>query len=1233
MAVSLTAWLEEELATQLLLGNHWLQEKNKQKQSGVKADPERVWRGLYHDNGSCLEITNDIHPDRNSFLKIIQFSPYLFTDGNTQTGAVLSPACFRYLHPRAQIHDVVRIRKYTIRFTSYGPPDEHLQFILDSVDWLGYHSAGNQQQNVDELKPLWSAELRNITRQLHETRAREDRRCLDPDNSPEQGADDTSVAMAGSDEAGSQSHTQVEFGTQLPQDDGPRFLGVNRREPVLAGNTQREEIRPVPPKPAKPVFNDRKKLLGLLHKPCGLDASETTKPPPNRSPRAIVDRPPKPTHASGSQLTTQLPVNINRQPTQMQSASTTTKTDFPEQVRSTSWAGETEASASHVAKHTHHRSSRDATAPKSEVNQLQKLASECSWMQDLEFTRETFRVPSEQLNILRKDDSWHKPRPGCKFPDGNIPIHILTMLYRQADENADLDAGPDSDDEMDEDPSPEFPVESTNASAESAPQTTPDDQLPTSQVSWSASPTPEPPRLPTRSNQQLPPDSSFEPVDHMGPAEDDDAGKSVVSSQIPDPILIDSSNEDEQNDPPSSPPVAEDAADTDEDIEMEEHVPQALGEDSVERVDDLPQRPVPAASPPPRSVVQVKETPYVRSKNGQLRTQADPAPSRKLSSSGTSKHTSSTSIVHGTYNDKPSSDLQVNAAQTDINVTDLEQGLQKDGLQLKQWEREVAHEISSPVLDNAPLEMIGNHSAMPEAIGASRDLQPAIGNDSPRKSMVQDATIIEVPEPNLVSAHMPPSNSGPIAEPSPPHPIEGRPAGEDGKRAMLSKSPSRTPGALKRKHDNSLSRRNSRQSKRREIKIVGFGDDPPDLTDPALTIRHYREESLRQYREARKSSSSVENGPQSAAKAEAPHGGDAMQIDTSAISPMATPVPLSPLHDSLHKEPSPAFPVVEDATAAAMRSASVTVPTERVQRVSTPEVSRPQASHVATSTRKAASSVFERFKAAYPEYTGDTKHFQGQCTQIIQLDREDKMVPKWQWDDYIIRNRTDYKDYAVERMDQGENPEPYHRFYKDMIRDTIYRKGIIDGRNTLIRALQQLNAPLPERESRDSPKNPSRKEKRARASLPSAFHQAKPISKNHQAISAPERPRNSLPPRPQHNPHTPARDPHIRNAQPLPPAVSREFTSNERSSPRPHSLSRLSLDGAASPCTTPGADTTAGASDPFRDFVFAYQRTTSFTGSTKVDPRLPWPKNLCVRPSMADALKSKVDVMKWKDVL
>ena len=72
MAIRLTAWLEETFATQLLLGNHWLQEKNKQKERGAKSNTARAWRGLYHDNGSCLDITNDIHPERNSYLRIVQ---------------------------------------------------------------------------------------------------------------------------------------------------------------------------------------------------------------------------------------------------------------------------------------------------------------------------------------------------------------------------------------------------------------------------------------------------------------------------------------------------------------------------------------------------------------------------------------------------------------------------------------------------------------------------------------------------------------------------------------------------------------------------------------------------------------------------------------------------------------------------------------------------------------------------------------------------------------------------------------------------------------------------------------------------------------------------------------------------------------------------------------------------------------------------------------------------------
>jgi hypothetical protein len=70
--IRLTCWLEETFATQLLLSDDRLQEKNSKKKESVKSDLERAYRGLYHDNGSCLDITNDIDPEHKSYLQIIQ---------------------------------------------------------------------------------------------------------------------------------------------------------------------------------------------------------------------------------------------------------------------------------------------------------------------------------------------------------------------------------------------------------------------------------------------------------------------------------------------------------------------------------------------------------------------------------------------------------------------------------------------------------------------------------------------------------------------------------------------------------------------------------------------------------------------------------------------------------------------------------------------------------------------------------------------------------------------------------------------------------------------------------------------------------------------------------------------------------------------------------------------------------------------------------------------------------
>lgn len=72
MAVRLNAWLADTFEWQLMLGNHWLRERHEQKKSGVKTERDRAWEDLYHDNGSCLDITNDIHSERSSALQVVQ---------------------------------------------------------------------------------------------------------------------------------------------------------------------------------------------------------------------------------------------------------------------------------------------------------------------------------------------------------------------------------------------------------------------------------------------------------------------------------------------------------------------------------------------------------------------------------------------------------------------------------------------------------------------------------------------------------------------------------------------------------------------------------------------------------------------------------------------------------------------------------------------------------------------------------------------------------------------------------------------------------------------------------------------------------------------------------------------------------------------------------------------------------------------------------------------------------
>ncbi|RMZ72964.1 telomerase holoenzyme est3 subunit [Pyrenophora seminiperda CCB06] len=431
-------------------------------------------------------------------------------------------------------------------------------------------------------------------------------------------------------------------------------------------------------------------------------------------------------------------------------------------------------------------------------------------------------------------------------------------------------------------------------------------------------------------------------------------------------------------------------------------------------------------------------------------------------------------------------------------------------------------------------------------------------------------------------------------------------ASEDIKPETSPTIPPPTSGAIKRKLADSPNKQNRRHSKKREIKLIG--DD-----DIMTVLRKEREKSLRRFREEHSDAMDLVVGN--------------VDHHNERVSPRA----MSPRHQSLYDDPSPMKASTTHPT-----SPSVSTPAKNKQPSQLLHQSLGRATETALAEDPFAKSdqngrmtVFRSFKEAYPEYDGDAKHFKTQCAQMYKLDREDKMVPKWQWDDFIIRNRTAYKQYALDCIDQGENPEPYYRFYKDNIRDTIYTKGIVGNAKILQRALDEMgNQPTKTQPTHgrvsETTKLTTQSEQAAkktkeplaslskpeptRKSLPSTFNQPK-LPAQDRINNAHIRPRHSLPARPQ---------PRSRHSD----TIARQSSSSAAS-------------GVPPPDDVPDTEVPDSTGDPYRDYFFSVQRSASWTGSTEVDDSKPWPQNLAVRPSIIDGLppRKKVDVLDWGDVL
>lgn len=90
----------------------------------------------------------------------------------------------------------------------------------------------------------------------------------------------------------------------------------------------------------------------------------------------------------------------------------------------------------------------------------------------------------------------------------------------------------------------------------------------------------------------------------------------------------------------------------------------------------------------------------------------------------------------------------------------------------------------------------------------------------------------------------------------------------------------------------------------------------------------------------------------------------------------------------------------------------------------------------------AKGDIMRQFCQAYPEYTGDPKHFANLCGQLVRL--QNKMFHPFLWDDYIIQSKTKYVEYLARCAGTGINPLPWDARYMEEVRRPRFTREVMN---------------------------------------------------------------------------------------------------------------------------------------------------------------------------------------------
>lgn len=1202
------------------------------------------------------------------------------------------------------------MRKYTLLYTPYGPARTQFKLTLNAADLHDAHHIWPQPP-VGDPQPIHKREkVTTVLRDLRRALVESDRAALGIVESDSEEVDTMAPQNEGGDWTFGEpsSHTQTAFGTQIAH---------RMRSPSKTPEKRAEG--PLSDKDSNAGF----KLLGLLNKNGGKSVSTEPRARREGSPNIASPKQAKDTHykrphesASGAssaggfvRKSTNRPTNESVvrpeskfQPTSMpplyQDNNPAERTS-PSMVRKS-----IESLLTSRGKETSHKADTRFNGSSQSLSNADALKNTLpDWLDDTCRAHSRGRVPAAQIKLL---SSWQKHRAGTndRFPSANIPIHVLNALkmFKLKDVSPDTESSDEEDSAASED---EVPIAQDEVPIGEDKELSDSEQ--SDKVPWSSSPLRESPERPNRAGPALPPDSSLQSKNAGSQSEPQDASSGQAAQRT---VAFESSNEKSTTNPPSSPPPGADEDDDDElDMAMELDIPRGLGEEITTR-EVVPN----SGTQQVGAVVQVVEAPYPNRKNAASASVANTTvEGQPQTSSGTSKDTTSTSIVYSTYKENPlGKDTAHNTHSVRAKSGTLPTSL--DG-----------HRDITESEDERPFYSandVGMEDAYEEQLQHTGSSSPHLAHQQHMHASYAPSQLPDDLSPQHEHRQQHEKNqSSPSVSPR-KSPMSAQAA--EKALDLVDAVP------VKRKMETSPLRTNHRPSKRRNIKFIPYRSISP-VRDVADELRREKEQHLREFTEKTRIGSmnsglsdndtmpgardlqlplhnevtkdedcalvgvpshqtTLDTGAAiglqkqplqftasgepkkrtGAVSADGPRSlGYRRSVDPSAVSSaredmdmevekniddcvdiQTTAIDTTLVNDDVEDV------VVEETVLQTAKIEDVESDEEVVHNTDsghamslTDAARRPSMlpasvttiKSLTTAQRSDRTTTFETFKRTYPTYTGDMRHFLGMCKTMDKLDVEDKMVPKWQWDDFIIRNRTDYKDYVNQCLDNGEIVEPYYRFYKDNIWDTKYNERVIQTRETLLAAIQELESGAVTKASANSPHSDAPSLKRTRVASSSTYSPrkvtaAEPSFKKTTATKASiaKTPMANLTTTKQSSPSPSPSVPKKRQSLPSAfgkkterstsvvshskdkrPILSRSVSSNiTPASTARHSTSakppgRVPTSNSGSTRPSSGHRTssrpqipTEPTGDPFRDFFFAQSRATSFTGSTGVRP-------------------------------